>query len=98
MNNNNDVILLELTRELKQDKIVDSLVFNRKVNSVILSLNHAYNGKTVVCPINNLQWTRSVENFTKQLTRKGVTKQHILDLCDTLDSKYEKILDFEGVG
>lgn len=96
--NNDDVIPLELNRELKQDKIVDSLVFNRKVNSVILLLNQAYDGKTVVCPINNLQWIRSVENFIKQLTRKGVTKQHILDLCDTLDSNYEKILDFEGVG
>lgn len=65
---------------------------------MILVLNHVYNGKVVICPINNKQWIKTTDNFTKQLTKKGVSKEHTLDLCDTLDSNYEKILQFEDSG
>ena len=91
----NDTIQLELRSRLNQAGIVHSFVFNTKANSVILSLNHAYDGKTVICPINYRQWIRSVDNFIKQLKRKGISKEHINYICDTLDSNYEKILEFE---
>ena len=51
--NNNNIIELELTPELNQSDIVTSFAFNRKINSVILSLNHAYHGKIIICPINS---------------------------------------------
>jgi P4 family phage/plasmid primase-like protien len=89
------IIELELTRRLKRIGIVERFVFNTKANSVILQLNHAYEWKAVVCPINYMQWIRSVDNFIKQLKRKGISKEHINYICDTLDSNYEKILEFE---
>src|ERR1051325_5621338 len=92
---NENIIQLELEPKLNQTGIVRSFVFNTKANSVILSLNHAYNGKTVVCPINYKQWIRSVDNFIKQLKRKGISKEHIDYICDTLDSNYENMLEFE---
>ena len=94
-NSTNDTIQLELTLKLNQTGIVHSFVFNTKANSVILSLNHAYDWKTVICPINYKQWIRSVDNFIKQLKRKGINKEHIDYICDTLDSNYEKILESE---
>jgi P4 family phage/plasmid primase-like protien len=94
-NSNNDTIQLELRPKLNQTGIVHSFVFNTKAYSVILSLNHAYEWKAVVCPINYRQWIRSVDNFIKQLKRKGISKEHINYICDTLDSNYEKILGFE---
>jgi P4 family phage/plasmid primase-like protien len=90
-----DPIHLELVLKLNQIQIVQSFVFNTKVSSVVLSLNHKYNRQTVICPINIRQWTRSVDNFIKQLKLKGVSKEHIDYICDTLDSNYEKILESE---
>jgi P4 family phage/plasmid primase-like protien len=86
MSDTNGVVELELTRRLKQIGIVERLIFNTMTNSVVLSLNHAYNTKVVICPINNKQWIRTTDNFTKQLTKA---------LCDVLDFNYEKILEFE---
>ncbi|HJT47614.1 MAG TPA: phage/plasmid primase, P4 family [Nitrososphaeraceae archaeon] len=86
------IIQLELIPKLSQTGIVQSFVFNTKGNSVILSLSHIYDQKTVICPINYRQWTRCVDNFIKQLKRKGIAKEHIDYICDTLDSNYEKIL------
>src|ERR1041385_4226402 len=90
---NENIIQLEL--EPKLTGIVTSFVFNTKANSVILSLDHEYDGKTVICPINKRQWIRSVDNFIKQLKRKGISKEHIDYICDTLDSNYAKILESE---
>jgi P4 family phage/plasmid primase-like protien len=89
------IIELELTQKLKRLGIVERFVFNTKTNSVILSLNHAYNRKVVICPMNSKQWIRTNDNFTKQLTKKGISKDHALALCDILDFNYEKIIDFE---
>jgi P4 family phage/plasmid primase-like protien len=44
---------------------------------------------------NPKQWIRTTDNFTKQLTKKGISKDHALALCDILDLNYEKILEFE---
>jgi hypothetical protein len=75
--NNKNIIQLELETKLSQSGIVGSFVFNTKGNSVILSLNHAYDQKTVISPINIRQWIRSVDNFIKQLKRKEINKEHI---------------------
>jgi P4 family phage/plasmid primase-like protien len=94
-NSTNDTIQLELSPKLKRSGIVERFVFNTRTNSVVLSLNRIYNNKVVICPINNKQWIRTTDNFTKQLTKKGISKDHALALCDILDLNYEKILEFE---
>src|ERR687886_2238921 len=89
------IIELELTQKLKRIGIVERFIFNTKTDSVVLSLNRTYNNKVVICPINNKQWIRTTDNFTKQLIKKGISKDHALALCDILDLNYEKILQFE---
>lgn len=89
------IVALDIPDKLKKEGIVSDFVFNKKNNTLIVSLNHAYNGKTVICRINTRQWARSVNDLTKQLAKKGVDKNHITELCDTVDSNYKKILDFE---
>jgi hypothetical protein len=49
-----DTIELELTPEVKESEIVTSFVFRRGKNSIILSLNHVYNTKVIICPVDNL--------------------------------------------
>jgi P4 family phage/plasmid primase-like protien len=95
-NDSAQVLELELDSKLKQSGIVESFVYDVEVNSVILSLNHVYDRKTVICPINTKQWTRTGNNFSKQLiTNKGISKEHTSQLCDVLDLNYKKIRKFE---
>ena len=73
-----DTIELELTPQVKESEIVTSFVFRRNINSIILSLNHIYDKKIVICPIDNFNWSKTSGSFTKQLKKKGLRKDHIL--------------------
>jgi hypothetical protein len=92
------IVSLELSNEVREGNIVTSFVFNRKTNSVILCLNHAYDKKTIVASLDFSKWSKSVDNFEEQLKKKGVKEQHITQLTDIVDSNYEKIIDFEDPG
>ena len=83
---------LDLTAELKQSGIVSSFVFKKKMNSIIVTLNHNYNGKVVISPINNTDWSKTQDNFEKRLKNRRVDKDHILQLSDVLDNNHERIL------
>lgn len=79
--------------ELKQSGIVTSYIFQKKINSIIVTLNHVYNKKIIISSINNSDWSKTVGNFEKRLKNKGVVdKDHILQLSDVLDNNYERIL------
>ena len=71
---------------------MQQFVFDIKYNSLRLSLNHAYNGKVVICPVNEKNWIKTTDNFKDQLKNKGVSKDDILALWDSLDLNFEKIL------
>jgi P4 family phage/plasmid primase-like protien len=96
-NNDSATILeLELDPKLQQSGIVESFVFDVKVSTVILSLNHIYDRKTVICPINTKQWIRTKNNISKELiSSKRISKEHTSQLCDVLDFNYTKIRQFE---
>ena len=49
--------------------------------------------KIIISPINNRDWTRTIDTFEKQARKKGVTEEIISDLVDMLDLNHEKILD-----
>jgi hypothetical protein len=83
---------LDLTPELKQSGIVSSFVFKKRMNCIIVTLNHQYNGKVIVSPINNTDWYKTQDNFEKRLKKKRVDKNHILQLSDVLDNNHERIL------
>src|SRR6187200_2843580 len=56
----NGNVELELTPELKQsDSIVTSFVFQKKINSIVVTLNHAYSKKIIISPINNSDWSKT---------------------------------------
>jgi putative DNA primase/helicase len=86
---------LELDSKLKRAKIIEHFVFNAQINSVVLTLNHAYNGRKVICPLNIKQWIRSSKKLAEALQAKGVTNQdHIFMITDTVDSNIDRILQF----
>jgi hypothetical protein len=89
------IIDLELDTKLKRAKIIDHFIFNANINSVVLTLNHAYKGRKVVCPLNVKQWIRSSKKLAEALQAKGVTNQdHIFMITDTVDSNVDRILQF----
>ena len=95
-NGDNNNVILELTEQLQKEGIVISFVYNKKVNSLILSLNHIYDNKTIISPILNTNWPKTSETFAKNLKHKRVKENHISQLCDVLDNNYEKVLDLNS--
>ncbi len=58
-NKNSNIVNLELTEKIKEEGIVNSFVFDKRVNSLILSLNHLYNNKTVISPVFQDNWPKT---------------------------------------
>jgi hypothetical protein len=89
-------IHLELDAKLKRAKIIEHFAFNAKINSVVLTLNHAYKGRKVICPFNIKQWIRSSKKLAEALQAKGVTNQdHIFMITDTVDSLYNSFANMK---
>jgi hypothetical protein len=87
-----DTLTLELTPQIRQSEIVTSFVFRKSINSIILSLNHVYDKKIVICPIDKSNWSRTSRYFKKTLEDKGISREHVLQLSDVLDYNFVKIL------
>src|SRR5215212_9878590 len=85
---NSNIISLELSEDLRNEGIVTSFTINKKINSLILSLSDNYGKKTIICPI-YLDWHKTIQTFNKRLKSKGVKKEHITNLEDTLDNNFE---------
>ena len=78
-NGNTNIIALELTEEIKREQIVTSFVFDKRIESLRLSLNHKYNQKIIISPIEE-NWPKTIETFKKQLKLKGVNEDHVTQL------------------
>jgi hypothetical protein len=91
-----DTLKLELTPELEESGVVISFVFFKNMNSVILSLNHIYNKKILICKIDSFNWSKTSDTFTKQLKKKQISHKHIEQLEDALDKNYARILGLNG--
>lgn len=50
-NGNSNIIALELAEDVKQEQIVTSFVFDKRIESLRLSLNHKYNQKIIISPV-----------------------------------------------
>jgi hypothetical protein len=93
---NGDVIELELGPKLKESGIVTSFALQRRVNNLVLSLNHKYDDVLVVYSIKTRDWQKMIDNFEKRLIKKGVSEEHARQLSDVLDHNYEIILNLKG--
>lgn len=49
----NNVVELELTPKLKESGIVTNFVFQRSINSVIVTLNHVYDKKIIISSVSS---------------------------------------------
>src|SRR5215475_5104125 len=91
--NNDEVVELELSPTLKQTGIVTSFVLHRNNKTIELLLNHKYESKTVVFPVDRDidNWTKFTDDSEKKLKKKGIDNQHIPMLLDVLDDNWKKI-------
>jgi hypothetical protein len=91
-------MVLELTDEVRQQDIVTSFVFNRKKKLLILSLNHKHSKKTILSPVFEFDWPKTIKTFIGHMELKGVSKDHSNQLCDVVDNNFENILNLNDGG
>jgi hypothetical protein len=92
-NGNGNLITIELTEDLKEQEIVTNFIFDKRAKLLKLLLNHKYKKKTVISPVFQNDWLKTIQKLKGQMTSKGVTEDHVNMLCDIADNNYEKILD-----
>ena len=94
---NNEIIELQLSPVLKQSRIVTSFVLYASKKTIELLLNHKYESKTVIFPVDidkaSFNWTKFTEDFETKLKNKGIGQEHITMLADSLDENWKKISD-----
>jgi len=88
---NNQVITLKLTERLYNENIIK--VFEADSRCIRLRLNHSYQDTTVISDIDKKSWNKTVENFVEMAAKKGIHRQHIDMLDDTLAENYKAIGD-----
>ena len=90
----NVLLQLELSEQLRIKKIIDEFTFDSQ-NHFKLRLNHKDHKKLV--PF-EFDWTKTYQNnlesFEKWLERKGVKKEDVRMILDTIDNNHHAILHF----
>ena len=84
-------VRLDLTDEIKNERIVSSFVFDKRIDSLRLSLNINSTQKIIISPIEE-NWPKTIETFKKQLKLKSVSPHHTNLLCDVVDNDADSIL------
>ena len=75
---NSDVIELELGPKLKESRIVTSFVLYTGKKTIELLLNHKYESKTVIFPVDIDNWTEFTNGFETRLKKKGIGQERCL--------------------
>lgn len=86
------LIPLELTDRIQQEQMVTGYDFNTTICSLVLSLNHKYQDTVITTPV-DLNWTKTIKIFAKELKRKNVNQDHITMICDVADINAVRILE-----
>ena len=92
-NGNSDIIELELGPKLKESGIVTTFVLYTSKKTIELLLNHKYESKTVIFPVDIDNWTEFTNGFETRLKKKGIGQEHVTMLADSLDENWKKISD-----
>jgi P4 family phage/plasmid primase-like protien len=85
------VVPLHYDGELLEKEIVQNFVYDTRTNSVDCTLNHKYDIKKIIVPINIKKWDVTRKTFEKLCEEKGISKEHTLLLLDSLDNNNELI-------
>ncbi len=95
--NNHEIIELQLSPALKQSEIVTRFVLYTRNKTLELLLNHKYESKTVIFPVDivkaSFNWTKFTDDFETKLKNKGIGQEHVTMLADSLDENWKKIFD-----
>lgn len=92
-NSKDNLIIIELAEEVKQQQLVTNYVYNPEIDSVSITLNHEYSEKKIISPIEST-WPKTIDTLTKELQRKEISSEHITMICDVADNNAEKILKY----
>ena len=89
--NNDNIMMLELTENLQNQQILTAFEINKKTRCIIAGLNHVYEKKTVISNIYP-DWIKTIDTFAARAKKKGISDNHIIMLTDTLDNNNEKVM------
>jgi hypothetical protein len=91
------IVELALTSALQETGIVERFDFYPKTHAIVLSLNHLYDRKCVICYVNTKNWNFTAKTFEQKLKKRGITDQHHIELLsEILDNNYETILGLQA--
>ena len=90
---NKDTLMLNPVESLDKEGLTTHFVANRKTRCIEAKLNHVYSGKIIISRVYP-DWIKTVNNFVMRGVSKGISNNHIEMPTDTLDSNYEKVLQF----
>lgn len=88
-----DFLQLEPSSVLKSENIITRFGVNNTTDCIEATLNHMYSNNSIISRVYR-DWTKTVHTFAVRAGDKGVSKEHIIMLTDTLDNNYEGILSF----
>ena len=87
---NNNLIQLELSKELQDTEIVEDFIFEIDTKNFLLDLNHVYDKVRIIWHYNK-NWNTMKNNCQKECNKKGVQNSHISLIEDTIDANYNTI-------
>jgi hypothetical protein len=91
------IVELALTPALQETGIVERFDYYLKTHAIMLSLNHLYDRKCVICYVNTKNWNLTSKTFEQKLKKRGITDQHHIELLsEILDNNYETILGLQA--
>lgn len=85
------VVPLKSSDKLLEQEIVQNFVYDTRTNSIDCTLNHKYDIKKIIVPIDIKKWDLTRKKFEKLCEEKGISKKHTLLLLDSLDNNNELI-------
>ena len=95
---NANYLSLVLTEKIKSKGCIQRFVKAIQENNIIVELSHSDTKRVIVSPINYTNWVKTIDTFTTQAKRKGISNADILDMVDVLDNNHEIVLGMNGNG
>ena len=93
MTKDSGIFHLELTEVLKNENIVTQFTVNKTTCCLEGMLNHVYSNNCIITRVYR-DWTKTLDTFATRAGNKGISREHVAMLTDTLDNNYESILRF----
>src|SRR5438309_23800 len=90
-----NIISLELSPKLQKAQIITRYIFDLNSLDIVLELNHIYDKKIIVSPIEINDWLYTIQSFKDLMEDQNIDKDHITMICDVAD-KNASMLNGKG--